>query len=64
MFYNCTNLDYIKCLATDIPAYSCTSSWVDRVASKGTFVKHQNMTDWSDGSSGIPYEWEVIDALV
>ena len=60
MFSNCTNLNYIKCLATDISATDCTASWVDNVASTGTFVKAALMSsDWQCGASGIPNGWTV-----
>ena len=61
MFGGCTKLNYIKCLATDISAFNCTSSWVSDVASTGTFVKNPNMTSWTEGTSGIPTGWTVID---
>ena len=61
MFYSCRNLNYIKCLATDISASGCTSSWVTNVASNGTFVKAVCMTSWPSGNSGIPNNWTVID---
>lgn len=59
MFRGCTSLNYIKCLATNISATNCTSSWVSGVASTGTFVKNKNMTGWTTGSSGIPFGWTV-----
>ena len=62
MFRNCTKINYIKCLATDISAPSCTSNWVSGVASTGTFVKNPNMASWTEGTSGIPTGWTVIDA--
>ena len=62
MFYNCTSLNYIKCLATDISASNCTGSWVEGVASTGTFVKASSMTSWTEGVSGIPSGWTVQDA--
>ena len=62
MFRNCTKINYIKCLATDISAPSCTSNWVQGVASTGTFAKNPNMTSWTEGTSGIPTGWTVIDA--
>ena len=62
MFRNCTSLNHIKCLATDISAYNCTGSWVSGVASTGTFVKNSNMASWTEGNSGIPTGWTVIDA--
>ena len=63
MFYDCTNLNYIKCLATDITATDCTGSWVSRVASTGTFIKHPDAT-WTTGTNGIPTGWTVVDAEI
>jgi hypothetical protein len=62
IFYGCSNLNYIKCLATNISASSCTKNWVDGVASNGTFIKHPNMSNWTTGINGIPSGWTVIDA--
>ena len=62
MFMGCTNLNYIKCLATDISASDCTGSWVDGVASTGTFVKASSMTSWTTGTKGIPTGWTVQNA--
>ncbi len=59
MFYGCAKINYICCLATNISANSCTTSWVDGVASNGTFVKNPNMTSWTRGSNGIPSNWTV-----
>lgn len=62
MFINCSNLNYIKCLATDISADRCTNSWVSGVAASGTFIKDASMTGWTTGASGIPSGWTVQDA--
>ena len=62
MFCLCTSLNYIKCLATDISANKCTDSWVYGAASTGTFVKNSNMTSWTEGNSGIPLGWTIINA--
>ena len=62
MFSDCTSLIYIKCLATDISATSCTDGWVNGVASTGTFVKAAGMSKWTTGSNGIPNGWKVQDA--
>ena len=59
MFYGCTNLNHIKCLATDISASNCVANWVDGVAETGTFVKHPDMNDWSTCVSSIPSSREV-----
>ena len=62
MFEDCSRLNYIKCLATDISASDCTSWWVVGVASTGTFVKAPSMASWGAGTSGIPTGWAVQDA--
>jgi len=62
MFYGCTSLTSIKCLATDVSASDCTSNWVDGVAASGTFTKAASMSSWSTGNNGIPSGWTVVDA--
>ena len=62
MFYNCTSLSSIKCLATDISASYCTQNWVNGVAATGTFIKDPNMSSWPIGVSGIPSGWTIQDA--
>lgn len=65
MFKNCTNLNYIKCLATNNSASYCTSTWVDGVASTGTFIKHPDMNGWTTSSTGgIPSGWTVKNAVL
>lgn len=59
MFAGCTSLNYIKCLATNISAYRCTGSWVNGVASAGTFVKAASMNDWTTNVDGIPSNWTI-----
>ncbi len=61
MFRDCNSLNYIKCLATDITATTCTYYWVNNVASTGTFVKESAMSSWTTGHTGIPTNWNVID---
>ena len=61
MFSYCHNLNYIKCLATDISATQCTTNWVAHVASSGTFRKNPNMTSWPTGANGIPNNWQIQD---
>jgi hypothetical protein len=62
MFEGCTSLNYIKCMATDITAESCTTEWVTDVASSGTFVKDASMSDWTIDINGIPTGWTVQTA--
>lgn len=61
MFFGCIKLNHITCLATNISATGCTSAWVNRVASTGTFVKHPDAT-WISGNNGTPRGWTVVDA--
>jgi hypothetical protein len=62
MFIRCNNLQYIKCLATNISAYNCTYYWVSGLSNTGTFIKHPDMTGWKTGTNGIPSGWTVVDA--
>ncbi len=58
MFYQCANIQYIKCLATDIRAENCTTDWVKDVSNTGTFVK-ANGVNWSRNENGIPASWTI-----
>jgi len=62
MFFGCSSLRSITCLATDISARDCTGSWLNGVASSGTFTKAASMTSWTEGADGIPDGWTVQDA--
>jgi hypothetical protein len=62
MFASCSSLNYVKCLATNISATDCTTSWLYNVSSSGTFVKSSSMSGWSSGVSGIPTNWTVQNA--
>jgi len=62
MFVGCSNLNSVKCLATDISATNCTSNWLSGVAASGTFTKAASMTSWATGVNGIPDGWTVVDA--
>lgn len=58
MFRGCSNLAYIKCLATDLSANASVYGWVEGVAATGTFVKAAG-SSWPNGQSGIPAGWTV-----
>lgn len=60
MFYGCTELASVKCLATDISAVGCLTDWLYAVADQGVFVKDAD-TQWPTGSSGIPDGWTVMN---
>jgi hypothetical protein len=62
MFLGCSNLNYIKMMATDISATVCMDLWVSGVASSGIFVKNPAATWTKTGSSGIPSGWTVQTA--
>lgn len=69
MFDQCANLNYVKCLATDISAQGSTGFWLNGVAATGTFVKADGMDDWTVGPQdeggsihGIPAGWTVKNA--
>ena len=62
MFRNCSSLNYIKAMFTTTPSTSYTGSWVDGVASSGTFVKNANATWDVRGVNGIPNAWTVETA--
>lgn len=61
MFYGCSSLNEVTCLATDISATDCTASWLNGVASIGTFHKASGMNNWPAGVSGIPSGWTVFE---
>ena len=62
LFYGCSNLNYVRCLATDISATDCLTNWMSGVPSTGTFVKQAN-SQWPEGTDGIPEGWTVENAL-
>ena len=64
MFSHCTKLKYVKCLATDISAQGCVDSWLNKVATSGTFIKAEGMNGWPSGVSGIPSGWISIPIAV
>jgi hypothetical protein len=55
---NCSSLNYIKMLATDIPSNGCLGGWVVNVSPTGKFVKSAGV-DIPTGTSGIPEGWKV-----
>ena len=62
MFRGCTNLNYIKCMATS-NNYNEFAFWMYNVqTNSGTFVKNPNMSSWTSGQNGIPNNWTVVDA--
>ena len=60
MFYDCTQLNYIKALFETAPSRSYTDQWVSGVAATGTFVKNSAATWTTTGVDGIPKGWTVV----
>ncbi len=59
MFNGCSSLNYVKAMFITTVTYSHTNSWLNGVASTGTFVKNADAT-WDDrGGSGVPYGWTI-----
>ena len=59
MFYGCSNLTGVTCLATSRDDSAKTSGWLYGVAASGTFYKNPNATFWGSGTSEIPSGWTV-----
>ena len=64
MFDGCTNLNYIKMLATNVSAALTLDAWVYGVSPTGTFVKNSAATWDVTGINGIPTGWAVQTADV
>lgn len=61
MFDNCWKLNYVKSLAVEgLDASSALGSWLNGVASTGTFEKPAGV-DYPTGGDGIPTDWTVKD---
>ena len=59
MFKNCSSLNYIKAKFISTPSDSYTRSWVEGVASTGTFVKSSGAVWDVTGINGVPTGWEI-----
>ena len=60
MFYGCTSLKTLTCLATARTANNALSNWVYNVPEGGTFYKAAG-AEWTSDTSGIPVGWQVKD---
>lgn len=62
LFISCSNLTYIKCLATDISATSATGYWIYGIPNSASciFVQHIDATWTKNNANGIPTKWTVI----
>lgn len=70
MFYGCSQLNEVTCLATNPDNINmCCTGWLDGVSATGKFTKAANVniaallnpTGWPRGVNGIPSNWEVVN---
>jgi hypothetical protein len=59
MFYGCSNLRSVVCLATTNINTNTCRNWLNGVAATGTFTKAAGVT-WTTGASGIPTDWTIV----
>ena len=57
LFWNCSSLNEITCLATSSDSNG-TLHWVGNVSATGTFIKNASAS-WSTGTSGAPSGWTI-----
>ena len=57
IFRYCSKLNHLTVYANDISATNCTSNWLLKVASSGTFNNYGSATYTTDSPSGIPTGW-------
>ncbi|MCR4572044.1 MAG: hypothetical protein K5652_07570 [Bacteroidales bacterium] len=63
MFKGCTSLRSVKCLATSgVNNGGCFTDWLLDVKATGTFTKLSGVNNWTNGTSGIPAGWTVVEA--
>ena len=62
IFNGCSKLNRIKAMFTTTPSTTYTYSWVNGVASSGTFVKNSAATWTTTGVNGVPTGWTVQTA--
>ena len=62
MFNYCSKLNYVKAMFTTTPSTTYTNSWLNNVASSGTFVKNSSATWTSRGTSAVPNNWTIQTA--
>ena len=65
MFWGCTSLTYIKCLATSLyddgdASHFATSNWLVGASSTGIFIQAEGVV-WPRGASGIPTGWVDVE---
>ena len=62
MFRYCSSLKYIKAMFTTSPSTKYLNSWVEGVASSGTYVKNKSASYTTRGISAIPSGWTLKTA--
>ena len=59
MFSGCSKLNSLTVYAQDISASNCTTNWLSKVASSGTF-RNLGTATYPTGASGIPSGWTEV----
>ena len=60
MFTGCKKIEEVICHATDVSASDCTTDWLTRTSSSGTFKCPESMRAvWERSFSGIPASWTI-----
>jgi len=62
MFFGCSSLNTVTCLAKTSTGFFNTYDWLSGVAATGTFIT-PSTTEWDENvPSGIPAGWTRVDA--
>lgn len=63
MFYG-SDIEYIRCLATDISAPNCTAGWVEDILNNDNTCRFvtPSSTAWTTGIDGIPSRWTRVNS--
>ena len=60
MFYGCSSLSEVTCLAGSGHGTTEHENWLEGVSPTGVFKKRSGST-WTEGDSGIPEGWTVVE---
>ena len=61
MFYGCSSLNYVRCLAMNVSATDCLGGWITGVSATGTLVVASGTTWATPGNYSIPATgWTIV----
>jgi hypothetical protein len=64
MFYGCSKLATVTCLATSINATMCTDNWLKDAGTQAEGTKTFNAVstaEWPSSNAGIPTGWTRVN---